>query len=315
MLFHEHSGTHGHDIQESRPLWSSVNEDTEKDASNRNNVQRHHDSDTNVSKWLKIWVCIVPHAVSFLLIPEMIVFSMQAAAACVTRLVIPSCIVLVLYIVTDMYKLDSNILYGIYILWGLSGFLTLSGIVSLLSGHMVMLAAHICMACILTPVAIATYTCWFFLVHQICQDHPSYAGCSAWQKENYAHYLLSLVGVVLCIPSCVEAYLCTVLVYTHHVCPYVKRISREKSLQHMVAQQTRLLAAADTPAVTPETLRSWVSELLMSEDSSCRQSGELCKMVLRRRGYKLKVMTHPSDLWSPHTHAMGLVNGKDAVIV
>lgn len=215
-----------------------------------------------------------------------------------------------------MYKLDSNILYGIYILWGLSGFLTLSGIVSLLSGHMAMLAAHICMACILTPVAIATYTCWLFFVHQICQDHPSYAGCSAWQKENYMYaYLLSIVSILVWIPSCVEAYICMVLVYAGHVCLYTKRIAREKSLQHMVDQQTRLLAAADTPSVTPETLRSWVSELLMSEDSSCRQSGELCKTVLQRRGYKLHVMTHPSDIWSPHTHAMGLINGKDAVIV
>lgn len=74
MPFHEHSGTH--DFQESRPLWSSVEEDIEKDTSNRNSVQRHHESDTSASKWLKIWVCVLLYAVPFLLIPEMIVFFM-----------------------------------------------------------------------------------------------------------------------------------------------------------------------------------------------------------------------------------------------
>ncbi len=81
----------------------------------------------------------------------------------------------------------------------------------------------------------------------------------------------------------------------------------------MVDQQTRLLAAADAPTVTPETLRSWVSELLMSEDAPCRTSGNLCMAVLRRRGYKLHVITHPSDLWSPYDHV--LVHDQDVVVV
>lgn len=114
--------------------------------------------------------------------------------------------------------------------------------------------------------------------------------------------MLSFVGVVFCIPSSVEAYISLALVYNEHMCQNMKRIAREKSLQHMVDQQTRLLAAADTPTVTPETLRSWVSELLMSGDVACRQSGNMCMTALRRRGYKLKVITDPADLWSPYPH-------------
>jgi hypothetical protein len=76
MSFQEKSGTQGYrDLHESRPLWSSVEEEDEDIKKNTFSAHCHGESENNAQKWLKIWVCILLRAVSFLFIPEIIFFS------------------------------------------------------------------------------------------------------------------------------------------------------------------------------------------------------------------------------------------------
>eukprot|EP00889_Picochlorum_renovo_P007265 jgi/Picre1/34295/NNA_001768.t1 len=97
MSFQEKSGTQGYrDLHESRPLWSSVEEEEDEDIKkNTFSAHCHKESENNAQKWLKIW----------------------AAAACLARLVIPSSFVLVVYIVTD-YTNSIQIYYMVYIFYG-----------------------------------------------------------------------------------------------------------------------------------------------------------------------------------------------------
>lgn len=244
---------------------------------------------------------------------------------------IPSAALVALYFVGNLQVLDPPNLYGIYFVWASSGCMAMSSLISLISSHTITLVIHIGCQISLSSIAVAVYMGWFFSLQHACQIRQvamtgcdqcpcaqtnsctidylqedencaecsalSSGGCHLFTSVGVIHILLLVIGALFWACSMISTGMNIVLAFSERYFR-TKRIAREVALSLYVDQQAKLLAAGDRPTVTPSLLQSWISELLMSSDSDCKNSATLCSISLQRRGYTMKLIRDWNGIWS-----------------
>lgn len=259
------------------------------------------------------------------------------------HVLIPSGSLIALYFIGHLGRFDASSLYGIYAVWGSSGCIAITSLLSLISTHTLALIMHVACQISLSSAAAAVYTGWFFSVQHACQlgqvamsgcnECPCaqsdtctaqfaqedancsdctvlpLEGCSIFTSMGVIHILLLLIGVLMWAFSMVSASFTIVLIFSKSY-SIRKRAARDVALSLYVDHQTKLLAAGDKPTVTPSLLQSWVSELLLSPDIDCKNSATLCRVILQRRGYTMKVIQDWNGIWTS-TEALKALSQKN----
>jgi len=257
---------------------------------------------------------------------------MQVIVLSLAHVAIPSGALVALYFVGHLGDFGSPNLYGIYTVWGSSGFMAITSLVPLISSYNnIALLIHIGCQISLSSIAAAVYTLWFFSLQHACSLRQaaiagcdqcpcaqtdsctpddinqeascvecsalSSEGCNLFTSVGVIHILLLVIGALFWACSMISASVNIALAFSKR---YLirKRVARDVALSLYVDHQTKLLAAGDRPTVTPSLLQSWVSELLMSPDVECQNSATLCRVSLQRRGYTMKVIRDWNGLWT-----------------
>lgn len=264
---------------------------------------------------------------------------MQAIVFYFFQVVIPSGALIALYFVAHLGEFENYSLYGMYILWGASGFVAVSGIISLLTCNVYVLIVHITCQVSLSSITTAMYIGWFFSLQNACQLRqvamigcdecpcaqtesctisdfqedgncaectamPS-SGCMLFTTVGLTHILLLVIGAVFWLCSIISAVV-NLASFLNQFQESHKRMVRDVGLSLYIDHQTKLLAAGDAPTVSPSLLQSWVSELLMSSDIECKNSATLCCKSLKRRGYTLAVIRDWNGIWTATEALKGL---------
>jgi hypothetical protein len=239
----------------------------------------------------------------------------------------------ILYTVGKFGQLPSEMMYGMFTSWCITGILAATGVICLASCREAAVLMHAAGAISLNGIAVSVYMDWLFLLQHACQQRQSsMLGCDTctcaqedscginpsvavdldcqscfslpvyqctWliHKDGWFYVLLCSIAAIMWILASVLISLEIALIinWTYST---AKKIGMEAAISLLVDQQTRILAAGDKPTVTPGTLRSWVSQLLLSDSPQCHSSAVLCQLTLNRRGYSLKPIENPDELWS-----------------
>ena len=130
----------------------------------------------------------------------------------------------------------------------------------------------------------------------IHHEYDNSAICNDWTQ-----------GLVLLL-SCIPCIFMDVLLLKERIYVFISNRARKTGIQVHVETQTRLLAAGDTPTVTPGTLQDMVSELLfVCDDPSCHVTANKCRFVLKERGYELPLNRNIADSLT----AMNTIRARD----
>lgn len=246
---------------------------------------------------------------------------------------IPTVLLAILYIVGKLGQLPTDVMYGMFTTWGITGILAATGVVCLASSCETIVLIHAASVMSLNSIAVSVYMNWLFLLQHACQHRQaSMLGCDScscaqedscgmnpaieidadcqsclslpvyqctWliHKDGWFYILLCSIAAIMWILATIFTSLeiSLIIKWTHST---AKQIGTNAAISLLVDQQTRILAAGDKPTVTPGTLQSWVSQLLLSDSLQCQSSAVLCQLTLKRRGYSLKPIENPDELWS-----------------